>query len=152
MLRAVGARVDHIQLQAGGAHVISRTASVRLPENRRRPQRYYPVQIGPLAQAWDPPANDGNDALIPIRVLMSALVLGFALHSICRIRTEKRGIEGAELPAPQETPDGAPLHCTVSIGVTSYGGVCTDTPQRLLKSVDEALYHAKAEDRNRVCG
>ncbi len=63
----------------------------------------------------------------------------------------RRGIEGAQLLTPKETPDGTPLHCTVSIGVTSYEAY-VDTPQRLLKSVDEALYRAKAEGRNRVCG
>lgn len=62
----------------------------------------------------------------------------------------RRGIEMTELLSPHETPDGAALHCTVSIGVTSYD-VRRDTPQRLLKAVDEALYRAKAEGRNRVC-
>ncbi len=63
----------------------------------------------------------------------------------------RRGIEATEVLGPHETRDSIPLHCTVSIGVASFGtGV--DTPERLLKSVDEALYRAKAEGRNRVCG
>lgn len=63
----------------------------------------------------------------------------------------RRGIEATEVLGPHETRDSVPLHCTVSIGAASFGtGV--DTPGRLLKAVDEALYRAKAEGRNRVCG
>ena len=45
--------------------------------------------------------------------------------------------------------DGASLEITVSIGISSLEGR-EDTPERLLKRADEALYRAKREGRNRV--
>ncbi len=44
---------------------------------------------------------------------------------------------------------GKMIHVTVSIGVSSLEGV-EDTPNRILKRADEALYSAKREGRNRV--
>jgi two-component system cell cycle response regulator len=50
---------------------------------------------------------------------------------------------------PFLAPEGRPPMCvTVSIGVGSL--VPSDTPEKLLKRADEALYRAKREGRNRV--
>lgn len=62
----------------------------------------------------------------------------------------RREIEQADLLPAAESPDGTTVRCTVSIGVASFGGRAA-TPERLLQRVDEALYRAKAEGRNRVC-
>ncbi len=48
-----------------------------------------------------------------------------------------------------QVSDGASLEITVSIGISSLEGG-EDTPERLLKRADEALYRAKRAGRNRV--
>jgi diguanylate cyclase (GGDEF)-like protein len=49
------------------------------------------------------------------------------------------------------TADGDPLQVTVSVGVASLGGH-VQTKESLLRAADAALYHAKAQCKNRVCG
>ena len=41
---------------------------------------------------------------------------------------------------------------TISIGVAEYSGSQDQSPRDLVKRADEALYRAKNEGRNRVCG
>lgn len=49
---------------------------------------------------------------------------------------------------PFTTPDGATLHCSVSIGIASLRGEPCDL-DALLDEADKALYHAKTAGRNR---
>lgn len=45
---------------------------------------------------------------------------------------------------------GHPLDCTVSIGVSAWGG-CGDSLDAMLSRADAALYRAKAQGRNQTC-
>ncbi len=49
-----------------------------------------------------------------------------------------------------ETPDGAELKITISLGVATYP-VHAKSPKELIKKADEALYLAKRKGKNRVC-
>ncbi|WP_108445574.1 sensor domain-containing diguanylate cyclase [Halomonas denitrificans] len=50
---------------------------------------------------------------------------------------------------PLDIKKGAPIACTVSIGVTTVGGE-DDTLEEMLERADQALYRAKRDGRNRV--
>ena len=51
--------------------------------------------------------------------------------------------------SPFDLPDGSQISVTASVGVASLEGV-DDTPARLVKRADQALYCAKRDGRNRV--
>ncbi len=47
--------------------------------------------------------------------------------------------------------EGTEIPVTVSVGVSTYGGVDASEPSDLIAAADEALYRAKESGRNRVC-
>jgi two-component system cell cycle response regulator len=70
-------------------------------------------------------------------------------HHGAQIIADRLRAEIADSPIRLE--DGRELNITVSIGVSTFDVLNAElTPQKLLKTADEALYTAKAEGRNRV--
>lgn len=73
-----------------------------------------------------------------------ALLHNTSAHE-ARVIAERLRLNVATSPVALDNKD---LFCTVSIGVSSYGGL--ETAEELLARADSALYHAKNSGRNKV--
>lgn len=79
-----------------------------------------------------------------------AVVIPAADHAAA-LQVADRIRAAVEAMVIEEETAGAALHATVSIGVATYPWHGR-TPKELTHEADQALYRAKAEGRNRVCG
>ncbi|MGH8158068.1 MAG: ligand-binding sensor domain-containing diguanylate cyclase [Rhodanobacter sp.] len=64
----------------------------------------------------------------------------------------QRMLEAVRALAIEHRSSNAAPHVTISVGIAAIVPTATESPERLLRCADEALYRAKAEGRDRIVG
>ncbi len=89
----------------------------------------------------DFPARYGGEEFA---VILPAVDVKGALVVADRLRKK---VEGFHFPSAN---GGAPLHVTISVGVTEFDPESAYAPSEIIREADRALYQSKENGRNRV--